>query len=57
MVTSPSPLVFFTWGRHRMGVGFTTTFVISAYHHKSCEFEPRSWQYGLETPLCYKVCQ
>jgi len=24
-------------------VGFTTACVISAYHHWSCEFEPRSW--------------
>jgi len=23
---------------------FTTTYAISAYHHYSCEFEPRSWQ-------------
>ena len=31
-------------GRHghdRMVVGFTTTCTISAYHPKSCEFEPR----------------
>jgi len=26
----------------RMVVGFTTTYAISAYHHKSCEFEPCS---------------
>jgi len=36
-----------TWSRGRRGrdrilVGFTTTYVISAYHHYSCEFEPRS---------------
>jgi hypothetical protein len=24
-------------------VGFTTTSAISAYHHKHCEFESRSW--------------
>ena len=30
-------------GRDRMVVGFTTTCAISAYHHKSCEFEYRSW--------------
>ena len=30
-------------GRDRMEVGFTTTCAISAYHHYSCEFEPRSW--------------
>jgi hypothetical protein len=29
--------------RDRMVVGITTTCPISAYHHKSCEFEPRSW--------------
>ena len=27
--------------RDRMLVGFTTTCVISAYHHKSCEFMAR----------------
>ena len=27
----------------RMVVGFTATCAISAYHHKSCEFVPRSW--------------
>ena len=27
-----------------MVVGFTTTCAISAYHHWSCEFEPRSWR-------------
>ena len=26
--------------RDHMVVGFTTTCVISAYHHESCEFEP-----------------
>jgi len=29
-------------GRDRMVVGFTTTCAISAYHHLSCEVEPRS---------------
>jgi len=29
-------------GRDRMVVGFTTTCAIRAYHHESCEFEPRS---------------
>jgi len=28
--------------RDHMGVGFTTTYAISAYHHLSCEFESRS---------------
>jgi hypothetical protein len=31
-------------GGDRMIVGFTTTCVISAYHHKRCEFEPSSWR-------------
>ena len=38
-----------------MVVRFTTTYVISAYHHKSCEFESRSWQGVLDTTLCDKV--
>jgi len=29
-------------GRDRMVVGFTTAYVISAYHHCCCEFESRS---------------
>jgi hypothetical protein len=40
---------FFIWkwflfvcGCDRMVVGFTTTYVISAYHHWCCEFESRS---------------
>jgi hypothetical protein len=40
-----------------MVVEFTTTCAISAYYHKSCEFEPRSWQGVLDTTLCDKVCQ
>ena len=40
-----------------MVVGFTTTSTISAYYHKSCEFEPRSWRDVLDTTLCDKVCQ
>ena len=28
---------------------------ISAYHHKSCEFEPRSWRGVLDTTLCDNV--
>jgi hypothetical protein len=31
-------------GRDRMVVGFAITYAISAYHHRSCEFEPRSWR-------------
>ena len=30
-------------GRDRMVVGFTTTYSISVYQHKNCEFESRSW--------------
>ena len=41
-----------------MVVGFTTTCAISAYHHKSCEFEPRSWRGVVpDTTLCDEVCQ
>jgi len=29
-------------GRYHMVIGFTTTYAISAYHHKHCEFESRS---------------
>jgi hypothetical protein len=36
-------------GRDRVVVGFTTTYEISAYHHTSCEFEPRSWRGVLDT--------
>ena len=28
------------------------TYVISAYHHYSCEFESRSWHGVLDTTLC-----
>ena len=43
--------------RDRMVVGFTTTYAISAYHHWSCEFIPRSWRGVLDTTLCDKVFQ
>jgi len=39
-----------------MEVGFTTSCVIGAYHHQSCEFESRSWQGKLDTTLSGKVC-
>jgi len=42
-------------GRDSMIAGYTSTCVISAYHHWSCEFE--SWQGVLDTTLCDKVCQ
>ena len=35
-----------------MVVGITTTCAFSAYHHKSCEFEPCSWRGMLDTTLC-----
>ena len=44
-------------GRDRIVVGFTTKCTISAYHHKSCEFEPRSWRGVLDKTLCDKICQ
>ena len=43
-------------GRDRMVVGFTSTCAISAYHHQSWQFEPRSWQGVLDT-VCDQVCQ
>ena len=39
-----------------MVVGFSTTYAISAYHHKR-EFEPRSWRDVLDITLCDEVCQ
>ena len=36
---------------------WTTTWVISAYYHPSCEFKPLSWWGVLDTTLCDKVCQ
>ena len=36
-------------------IGFS--WVISAYHHLSCEFESRSWRGVLNTILSHKVCQ
>jgi hypothetical protein len=44
-------------GRNRMVVRCTTTYTISAYHRKSCEFESRSWRGVLDTTECDKVCQ
>jgi glutathione peroxidase len=38
------------FGRQEPGVSrLTTTYAISAYHHRSCEFEPRSWRGVLDT--------
>ena len=44
-------------GRDRMVVGFKTTYVISAYHQKGCEFRSHSWRGVCDTTLCSKVCQ
>ena len=44
-------------GRDSMVVGFTTSRAINAYHHCSCEFEPRPWRGVLDTTLSDKVCQ
>ena len=35
-----------------MVVAFTTTCTISAYHHKSYEFEPRSWRGVQHSVIC-----
>ena len=44
-------------GRDRMVVGFTTTYVISAFDHKRCMLESRSWLDVLDKALCDRVCQ
>ena len=52
--------LYLIWGHcglDRMVVGLKTTYAISAYHHKSCEFKSHSWQGVLETTLCDKVGQ
>ena len=41
-------------GRDHMVVWFTIT---CAYHHKSCEFEPRPWPGVLDATLSDSVCQ
>ena len=43
--------------RDRMVTEFTTTCAISAYQHKSCEFESRSWRGVFDTTLRDKVCK
>jgi hypothetical protein len=44
------PLSFIVGGRRdRMVIGFKTTCAISAYHHKSCEFESCSWRGVFDT--------
>jgi hypothetical protein len=47
-------------GHDRMAIWFTTTSTINAYHHHSCEFDPRSRRGLLDTALhcvCDKGCQ
>ena len=36
--------IYFRRSRDRMVTEFTTISTISAYHHKSCEIQPRSWR-------------
>ena len=36
---------------------FSTTCTISAYYHRHCWFELRSWRSVLDTTLCDTVCQ
>ena len=43
-------------GRDRLVIGFTTTCIISVYHHYNCKFEPCSWRGVLDTTLD-KACQ
>jgi hypothetical protein len=45
------------WLWSYMVVGFKTNCAISAYYHKSCEFESHWWWGVLHTTLCDKVCQ
>jgi len=43
--------VLYVWGccgHDCMVVQQSTTCAISAYHHKSCELEPRSWRGGTQ---------
>jgi hypothetical protein len=45
------------YGRDRMVVGFPTTYVISAFDHKRCKLESRSWLGVLDKELCDSVFQ
>ena len=42
--------------RNRVVISFTNTRAISAYHHYSCDFEPRS-RGVLDTTLCDEICR
>jgi hypothetical protein len=58
-IHSISTFIFHFRGRRgsdRMVVGFTASYVISAYHHWSCEFEFRSCRGVLDTIISDKVC-
>jgi hypothetical protein len=44
-------------GRNRVVFSFTNTRAISAYHHYSCDFEPRSLRGVLDTTLCDEICR
>ena len=44
-------------GHDHMVAGFTITYAMSGYHHKSCEFETCWWWGVLDTTLCDEVCQ
>jgi len=53
------PLLWCRGGCDHMVVGFMTTYAISAYYHRRCEFESRSGEVNsiFDTILCDKVCQ
>jgi hypothetical protein len=40
-----------------MVIGFTTTYVISAYYHQCCELESREWRGVLDTTLHDKMSE
>ena len=44
-------------GRNRVVISFTNTRAISAYHHYSCDFEPRSLRGVLDTTLYDEMCR
>jgi hypothetical protein len=44
-------------GCGRMVIGFTTTYVISAYYHQCCELESREWRGVLDTTLHDKMSE
>jgi hypothetical protein len=44
-------------GRDSAAVRFTTSYAISTYHHRRCEFEPCSGRGLFDTTLCNTVLQ